>query len=130
MEGLNFYYTLEYNDLTQISDFSLNEFSSIVCVMSGSRTYKDYDQCSRHIIKVLTAKQQELNALEGLDRYSIFFEKNQFNTIEGWTENEVIKLYVADSLETTYNSLIKARVYFVPNEQDAAFIFEAPATLQ
>jgi len=130
MEGLSFYYLVEFTpDVNQkLLGIDLKkDFPSLKQVISGSDDFHTYQGCTEHAVRFLQEKVELLN--EGEQRYKIYFEKNQFDSTGDWEENEVVKIYVADSLQTVYNSLFKARVFFI-KPVDLNSYFEAPKTLQ
>ena len=131
MNGLKFYSMFEFpknNEHFPHLNWD-SEFPGMKQAIAGSIEYETYEACTTDAVKFLKEKLAVLNATE--ERYKIFFEKNQFNdTQPGWELNEVVKIYIADSLETVYNNVFQARVYFVKSLDDAASYFDAPTTLQ
>jgi len=131
MNGLKFYSMFEFpknnEHFPQLAWDT--EFPGIKQAIAGSAEYQTYEACTEAAIKFLKQKLAVLNATE--ERYKIYFEKNQFNdTQSSFEQNEVVKIYIADSLETVYNNVFQARVYFVKSLDDAASYFDAPTTLQ
>jgi hypothetical protein len=106
------------------------DFPGMKQVVAGSIEYVTYEACTSAAVQFLKSKLAVLNAKE--ERYKIFFEKNQFDPQFGgdWSDNEIVKIYIADSLQTVYNSQFKARVFFVKDMTDLASYFDAPSTLQ
>lgn len=131
MDGLKFYSMFEFPKNNEHFPH-LNwdaEFPGMKQAIAGSIEYQTYEACTADAVKFLKEKLATLNATE--ERYKIFFEKNQFtDTQPGWEMNEVVKIYIADSLETVYNNVFQARVYFVKSLDDAASYFDAPTSLQ
>lgn len=132
MDGLKFYSMFEMpKGNTHFPGLDLEkDFPGMVQAVAGSIEYHTYEACTTAAIQFLKSKLAVLNAHE--ERYKIFFEKNQFNSTQGgdWSENEIVKIYIADSLQTVYNSQFTSRVFFVKDLTDIASFFEAPTTLQ
>jgi len=130
MEDLKFYYLIEFTpDIgTEILGINLSkEFPGLNKVVSGSDDFNTYDLCTKACLELLQTKLESLNKSED-GKYKIFFEKNQFTSLDdSWEQNEVVKIYISDSLSTVYNSLFNARVFF---RKESLFVFDAPKTLQ
>jgi hypothetical protein len=131
MDGLKFYYMIEFP--TKNSSFpKLNldeDFPGIRQAIAGSVEYKTYDTCTAGALKFLKSKLEVLNADD--NQFTIFFEKNQFDDKQNdFEENEIVKIYIADSLQSIYNSVFQARVFFVKTHEDSASYFDSPRSLQ
>jgi hypothetical protein len=130
MDNLKYYSLIEFEP-DQEEYFGINlakDFPGLNKVVMGSQDYDAYDDCTKACLDILRAKQLVLNKDEV--KYGIFFEKNQFNGNGNFEENEVVKIYVANSEQTVYNSILTARVFFVKKDLFSAFYFDAPSTLQ
>lgn len=132
MDGLKYYSMFEFpKGHTSFPGLNLEQdFPGMKQAIAGSEEFNDYQVCTIAALDFLKSKLAVLNATG--ERYKIFFEKNQFdnNTTNGFEQNEVVKIYIADSMDTVYNSVFKARVFFVKSLDDAASYFDAPSTLQ
>ena len=134
MDNLNFYYLIEFTPQVNsiFPGLDLNEFPGMTQAVAGSDEFETYDLAAEAAVAFLKSKLAVLN--ENDSDHKIFFEKNQFDkTLPSkgeWEENEVVQIYIADSKLTEYNSLFKARVFFVNTEVDDTYIFDAPTTLQ
>lgn len=131
MDGLKYYSMFEFpKSNSSFPGLNLEtDFPGMRQAIAGSAEYATYEACAKNAVDFLKAKLAVLNESE--ERYKIFFEKNQFNeTSNGFEQNEIVKIYIADSLDTVYNSLFKARIFFVKSLDDAASYFDAPTTLQ
>jgi hypothetical protein len=105
------------------------DFPGMTKAIAGSDKFKTYEACTIAAVDFLKSKLAVLNETE--ERYKIYFEKNQFEgKVNSFEENEIVKIYISDSLDTVYNSLFTARVFFVKSLDDAAFYFNAPSALQ
>lgn len=131
MNGLKFYTMFEFpKGDSNFPGLDLEaDFPGMKSAIAGSERFITYEACTSNALTFLKAKLAVLNATE--ERYKIFFEKNQFtDTYDDFERNEIVKIYIADSLETVYNSVFQARVFFVKSLEDAASYFDAPSTLQ
>jgi hypothetical protein len=133
MDGLKFYYLTNFPyDNVKFPNMSLsNDFPGINQAIANSKEYSTYKQCAQHCVDFLKGKLEILNA--GTDiKYKIFFEKNQFDSEElsfsKFEPTEVVKIYIADSTQSIYNSVFKARIFFT-KDIDASY-FDAVTTLQ
>ena len=139
MDGLNYYYMIEFPlDNTVFPKIRADNFESgMTRGIAGSDEYETYEEAAKSALAFLKLKLAKLN-VDG-DRYKIFFEKNQFDDEDkpksiaekyNWEENEIIKIYIADSKQTVYNSIFKVRIFFINAKKEAAFYFDAHPTLQ
>jgi len=132
MNGLEFYslveFTPDHNQHVLSIDLE-SDFPGLLQVVAGTDGFKTYDLATEHAITFLRQKIEDLKA-EGQD-YKLFFEKNQFRgEAQDFEPNEVVKIYIANSQQTIYNSLFKARIFFVPPVDPFASYFATPTTLQ
>lgn len=128
MENLKYYSLIEFEP-DQEEYFGINlakDFPSLTKVIVGSENYDSYEGCTKACIGCLNTKLDLLDKTE----FKIYFEKNQFNDSNRFEENEVVKIYIANSKLTVYNSILTARVFFVKQDLFSAFYFNAPSTLQ
>jgi hypothetical protein len=133
MDGLKFYYLTNFPyDNAKFPNMSLsNDFSGINQAIVNSLEYSSYQQCAQHCVDFLKSKLNILNS-DSETKYKIFFEKNQFDSKElafsNFESTEVVKIYIADSTQTIYNSVFKARIFFI-KDIDASYL-DAVTTLQ
>lgn len=109
------------------------DFPGLSKVVISSIDFDTYIDCVTSALNLLQEKNSVLNNIDKAvgDRYKIYFEKNQFSgTDVGFEQTEVLKMYIADSLDEVYNSVFSARVFFSKSPEDAAFCFDAPSTIQ
>lgn len=131
MDGLKYYSMFEFpKGHSSFPGINLaKDFPGIKQAIAGSEEFISYESCTNAALTFLKSKLAVLNAIE--ERYKIFFEKNQFDRVSnGFEQNEIVKIYIADSLDSVYNNVFKARVFFVKSIDDAASYFDAPSTLQ
>lgn len=135
MNGLKFYYLVEFTPQVDSKFPGLDlskDFPGMSQAVAGSKEYASYELCTTACINFLKTKTEILNKEE--DKYKTYFEKNQFENIlpasGEWEENEVVKIYIADSKQSVYNSVFLARVFFVNSFDSDSFYIEAPSTLQ
>jgi hypothetical protein len=128
MDNLKYYSLIEFEP-DQEEYFGINlakDFPGLTKVIVGSENYDSYEDCTKTCLDRLKAKLEVLDK----DEFKIFFEKNQFNGSKNFEDNEVVKIYIANSKQTVYNSILTARVFFVRQDPFSAFYFDAPSTLQ
>ena len=135
MTVLKYYYLVEFTPQVESKFPGLNltkDFPGLTQAVAGSDEFNTYEACTNHAVDFLKTKIDILNSEE--NKYKIFFEKNQFDkTLPAageWEANEVVKIYIADSKQSVYNSIFKVRVCFINSVDALSFYMEAPSTLQ
>lgn len=135
MNNLKFYYVVEFQPMVDSKFPGLDlskDFPGLTQAVAGSPEFATYDLCTAAGVNFLKQKLALLNVEE--ESHKIFFEKNQFDysltEIGKWEENEVVKIYIAGSKESVYNSVFLLRVFFTNPISENSFYIEAPSTLQ
>lgn len=128
MNNLKYYSMIEFEP-DQEEYFGINlakDFPGLNKVIVGSQDFASYEECTETCLNLLKDKLEKLDK----SQFRIYFEKNQFNGSSHFEQNEIVKIYIANSKQTVYNSILTARVFFIKSDPLAAFYFDAPSTLQ
>jgi hypothetical protein len=126
-----FYYLMEFeSEIPEIPQLSLTSgFPGLSSAVAGSNEYETYEEAITKCVEFLKAKLVSLNAES--EKYKIYWTKNQFDELDPmWEETELAKIYIASDSQDGYNGPFRARVFFIKTEEQRAFHFAAPSTLQ